>query len=229
MKKPLATTSVVVSFFLACSLVVASAQSFGRDNADGYATGSGNSAWLYGGATNGGFGFTPWVFKTSGPANHGFYVGNGGNIATTNNGAWSLFANDGGVGASTNVAVAFRGFSNALPVNGVFKIKWLNRGTGTNTWNFAGLSLRTTNANSFASNYNTGERFALLWRTNALVVRDSAGERALVPSVSLAALSNGVTVEVVLSSSDVCRFRIKDAAETNTLGTYTNIDRKSTR
>src|SRR5260221_7803080 len=56
--------------FAALSLAAtASAQIYALDDPAGYSSGAGNSAWLSGvNATNGGFGFTPWVFTRGGPA-----------------------------------------------------------------------------------------------------------------------------------------------------------------
>src|SRR5712671_1287549 len=109
----------------------ASAQVSARDDAAGYtnAPGGANYAWLYNATTNGGFGFTPWVFTRSGANYQGFFVGTGDSIASSSNTSWGMYAN--GPGAD-NKAVAYRGFTNSLAVNTVFKIKWHTKGIGGN-------------------------------------------------------------------------------------------------
>jgi hypothetical protein len=85
-----------------------SAQIFANDEALTYA------AWDTG--TNYGFGFEPWVLAQSGTGGGnytGFFTGNGGDpVASANGNAWAMYAN--GV-SGTNVAEAFRGFSNSIP------------------------------------------------------------------------------------------------------------------
>src|SRR2546428_762453 len=68
----------------------AQAQISARDDAAGYtnAPGGANSAWLYNSTTNGGFGFTPWVFQRGGSGFQGFFVGTGDAIASSSNTAW---------------------------------------------------------------------------------------------------------------------------------------------
>src|SRR5437867_5847853 len=99
-----------------------SAQIFARDDAAGYtnAPGGANYAWLYQTTTNGGFGFNPWVFTKGGSGFQGFFVGTGDAIASSSNTSWGMYANS---GSGDNVAVAYRRFTNSMPVNTVFKIK----------------------------------------------------------------------------------------------------------
>src|SRR2546423_6074388 len=106
----------------------ASAQVFARDDAAGYtnAPGGANYGWLFNTTTNGGFGFTPWVFTRSGANFQGFFVGSD-TINSASNTSWGMYAN--GAGAD-NKAVAYRGFTNSLAVNTVFKIKWHTKGIG---------------------------------------------------------------------------------------------------
>src|SRR6266850_3716577 len=101
----------------------ASAQVFARDDAAGYtnAPGGANAAWQFTTTTNGGFGFNPWVFTRSGANFQGFFVGTTDAVGSTNGRYWGMYAN--GAGAD-NAAVAYRGFTNSLATNTVFKIKW---------------------------------------------------------------------------------------------------------
>src|ERR1041385_2121413 len=103
-----------------------------HDDAAGY-NAAGN-VWTNG--MNLGSGFVPWAILASGPGQQAVFVGDGGSIATTNNSAWGLHA----FGTPTNLAVAFRGFSNFLPIGEAFKIKWRSGDFGTNGYSFAGVS-----------------------------------------------------------------------------------------
>src|SRR5438094_8215975 len=104
-----------------------SGQVFARDDAAGYTNSAGgNFAWMYQITTNGGFGFNPWVFRNTannGTSFSGFFVGTGDTIASASNTSWGMYANG---SSGTNVAVAYRSFTNSLQPNTVFKIKWHN-------------------------------------------------------------------------------------------------------
>ena len=113
-------------------------QVLAHDDAAGY-NAAGNT-WTNG--MNLGFGLLPWVLTSAGPAHQGSLIGGGGNIATTNDSAWGLYA----FGVPTNWAVAFRGFSNSLPVGMAFKLQWRSGGIGNNPYNFAGFRSRTGDA-----------------------------------------------------------------------------------
>ena len=74
----------------------ASAQVDAYDDASGYTKFAGDAGWYFGTPdnTNGGFGFTPWVFTKQGSDYQGFYIGNGTDINTNGN-AWGIYANNG--------------------------------------------------------------------------------------------------------------------------------------
>src|SRR5207302_266440 len=126
----------------------------------------GNAAWLdSSGTTNGGFGFTPWVYRRGGGGAQGYYLGNGGQAASimVSNKFWGMYANNGGGGSVDNVAVAYRGFTNSMPVNTVFKIKWQPKAIGFNNTQFGGFALRNGNSNSSTNDYFTNFRFAFYY------------------------------------------------------------------
>ena len=141
----------------------ASAQIYAQDDAASYSNSiGGNFAWLSGSNTNGGFGFQPWVFQQGGATFHGFYVGKTNThasatlVGSTNGNFWGMYANQGTYG---NGAVAFRGFSNSLPVNTVFKIKWRSDGISPSDPNATGgFCLRNGNANASTNDGYTGYR-----------------------------------------------------------------------
>jgi hypothetical protein len=169
-----------------------------------------------------GFGLQPWVIARSGTAHQGAFIGDGGNIATTNNSAWGLYAN----GTPTNLAVAYRGFSNSVPVGMAFKLQWRSGSIGNNPYNFAGFSLRTGNASATTSDYSAGERFSFFYQgggqDNARI-RDGSGTLyAPAPGINFSNLHRGVAVELTLLSSNTYRLMIADAATTNVLAVFDN-------
>src|SRR5262249_25847193 len=72
------------------------AQIIAQDDASSYSNAPANAAWLSGPNTNGGFGFTPWVFQHAGTGFQGFFIGDAGTIGSTNGNAWGQYANEGG-------------------------------------------------------------------------------------------------------------------------------------
>ncbi|MSU59681.1 MAG: hypothetical protein EXS35_16200 [Pedosphaera sp.] len=140
----------------------ASAQVLARDDAAAYTTIVNNSGWAFSTTTNGGYGFNPWVFRTNGLNFSGFYVkGDETQIGTTNTKAWGMYANSNNtVGVKS---AAFRSFTNALPVNSVFKIKWRNLGIG-GADHLGGFALRNGNANSAVTDADpAAARFAFYY------------------------------------------------------------------
>lgn len=137
MKKDLILTCVALSLFTAFASNRASAQVLANDEAGVYST------WISG--TNFGLGFEPWVQEqtgTGGGSFTGFFLGaNGDPVASTNGQVWGIYAN----GAGTPASEAFRAFSNSLPVNATFKIRWHNKGIGFSTGNVGGFNLRNGN------------------------------------------------------------------------------------
>src|SRR5207302_6725358 len=79
-----------------------------------------------------------------------------GSLMSTNNKFWGMYANG---GSGDNVAVAYRGFTNSMPTNTVFKIKWRPRGIGFDATHVGGFSLRNGNATATTNDFDTGARF----------------------------------------------------------------------
>jgi hypothetical protein len=204
--------------------VTSGAQVLAHDDAAAYELAGGN--WT--GGMNFGYGFAPWVIQTSGPAIQGSFIGDGGNIATISNSAWGLFANGQPL---TNVALAFRGFSNSLPVGMSFKLEWRTGDIGFNSYNFAGFSLRTGNVTDPNASYTAGEQFAFFYQggglnTNAqddVMIRDGSGERyAPAPGVSFSSIHQGIAIEFTLLSSTTYRLAVMDAATSNLIALFDN-------
>src|SRR6266699_560275 len=139
------------------AISIGSAQIYAKDDAANYGSSPGNSAWVTGASsTNGGFGFNPWVFTRGGSGFQGFFLGNGDAVGSTNGNYWGMYANS---GSGDNVAVAYRGFTNSLQTNTVFKIKWHTLGIGFDASHRGGFSLRNGNVNATTNDFDTGTRF----------------------------------------------------------------------
>src|SRR5262249_1898494 len=131
--------------------------------------------------TNGanlGFGFTPWVFTTSGPDNHGTYLQSGNSpafvIASITNVAgvsytniWGTFANGTN---GINETTVYRRFANPLGTN-TFKLQWGSRGAGQTTVNgvgtvhgWCGFTLRNGNATNSADDFQSGARLYICFK-----------------------------------------------------------------
>ena len=204
-------------------------QIIAQDDASGYMGAAGNPAWLSPPNTNGGFGFTPWVFQKAGPAFQGFFIGDGGAISNNNGNAWGQYANDGGSGNPAlfgNASVAFRGFSNSLATNTVFSIKWKVDGISEFNANpdnqrLGGFCLRNGNANASTNDYNTNFRFQFYYiggGSDTFLFWDGNGVNA----VGLGFGSNPLQVEFTLLTADTYRLVVKDAAGVNTLAEFDN-------
>jgi len=194
--------------------------------ADASTNGSGTGVWMSG--QNFGYGFLPWIIRTNGPGSQGTFIGDGGNIATTNNSAWGLYAYGQPL---TNTVVAYRGLSNSLPIGLALKLEWRSGYIGTNDYNFAGFSLRSGNASSSTADLPNGERVAFFYRgagsaVNAMddiIIRDGSGENyAPAPGVNFASLNAGVAIEFTLLSSNTYRLGVLDAATSNTIALFDN-------
>ena len=136
----------------------ASAQIYAQDDASVYAN------WLTG--TNYGFGFQPWVQAQTGTGGGnytGFYLGNAGDPIATGGKIWGIYANG---SSGTNASEAFRSFSNSLPANATFKIRWQTTGIGNSITNVGGFNLRNgnnTNLMTAATFLGDGSRFSLYY------------------------------------------------------------------
>jgi hypothetical protein len=210
------------AFFASTDLTPA--QFFARDDAAGYTnTVGGNFAWMYQTTTNGGFGLNPWVFRNTannGTSFSGFFVGTGDAIASASNTSWGMYANG---SSGTNVAVAYRSFTNSLQTNTVFKIKWHTKGISASNPNaLGGFNLRNGNANASTNDFNTGYRFAFFYQgagVDSFQVADASG---LITGIGFG--SNPFLIEFTLLTADTYRLVIKDATGANTI---TNFDNRS--
>ncbi|HSU55159.1 MAG TPA: hypothetical protein VLT36_13965, partial [Candidatus Dormibacteraeota bacterium] len=201
------------------SISFSSAQIYAKDDASSYTNPVGNAAWLSLGTSNAGFGFTAWTYTKSGADFQGFYVGNGsqGSLTSTNNKYWGMYANGPGGG---NAAVAYRGFTNSLLPNRVFKIKYKPLGIGFDAANQGGFSLRHGNANASTADYDTGTRFDFFYMgggADAYLFSDGTGG---FNNTGLGFSSAPFQIEVTLLDADTYRLVIKDGSGVNTLQTY---------
>ncbi len=204
-------------------------QIIAQDDASGYTGAAGNPAWLSPPNTNGGFGFQPWSFQTAGPAFQGFFIGDGGPIASTNGNAWGQYANDGGSADPSrfgNASVAFRAFSNSLATNTVFSIKWKLDGisefnANPDSQRLGGFCLRNGNANASTNDYNTNFRFQFYYiggGPDSFLFWDGNG----VNLVNLGFGSNPLQVEFTLLTADTYRLVIKNATNSTLLAEFDN-------
>jgi hypothetical protein len=210
------------------SIYRASAQVYAKDDAAGYtnAPGGQNYGWLYNTTTNGGFGFTPWVYTRGGSGFQGFFVGNGGqgSLGSTNGNYWGMYANSGG---GDNVAVAYRGFTNSMATNTVFKIKWKPLGIGFSSTQMGGFSLRNGNVNATTNDYWTGSRLDFYYiggGSDSYVFYDGNG----VNLVGLGFGSAPFQIEITLLDIDHYRLVIKDGTGANTLTNFDNLPLRGT-
>ena len=201
--------------WLACASS-ARAQVYAYDDVSGYVGAGGNAAWLFSTTTNGGYGFMPWVFTKQGSDFQGFYIGNPSGIST-NASAWGMYANG---PSGTNAAAAYRGFSNSLPVNAVFTLRWSNHGIG-GAGHQGGFSLRNGNANASTADTETGYRFDFYYAgggLNSFALRDGNGPAY----VNLPFASGPFQVEFTLLTADTYRFVIKDGTGVNVIASFDN-------
>lgn len=181
--------------------------------------------------TNGmnlGFGFQPWVLvKTNVGGYSGHFIGNGGPIATINNSAWGLYGNGTVTNTSSpgNAAVAYRGFSNALPANAVFKIKWRNLGIGGDLnppYHQGGFALRNGNANATVEDYLTGVRFAFYYIggiDDNFRIWDANGATA----TGLGFATGPFELNLLLTGTDTYRLIVKNPAGTTVITNYEGV------
>lgn len=193
----------------------ASAQTIGYDNATNYTTGWNNGE-------NQGFGFGPWTLVSSnGGGFTGFYVGNPGGqggITQPPGNALGIYAN----GTGTNASTAFRGFSNSLPTNVVFKLQWANHGIGGTVNNRGGFALRHGNAASTTDDFDTNTRFDFYYiggGVNSFLIEDASG----VTIANVTYQQGPLELDFILLSADTYRLLIKDGQGVNTLAVFDNM------
>ena len=140
-------------------------------------------------------------------------------MASTNGNYWGMYANT-GLG---NGAVAFRGFSNSLPVNSVFKVKWKSNGiSGSNPGAYGGFCLRNGNASASTNDWYTGFRLLFYYvggGVDSFLIYDGSG----VTATGIGFGSNPLQIEVTLLTADTYRLVIKDATGANTLAVFDNM------
>jgi hypothetical protein len=197
------------------------AQVLAQDNAAAY-NAAGN-VWTNG--MNLGFGFGPWTLVTANVGGYaGHFIGNGGAIATANNSAWGLYGNGPvtNTASSGNAAVAYRAFSNALPANGVFKIKWRNLGIGGDLnppYHQGGFALRNGNANATVDDYFTNVRLAFYYFGGVddnFRIFDANGAVA----TGLGFGAGPFELNVLLTGTDTYRLIVKNPAGTTVITNY---------
>ncbi len=213
-KHTLALACLALSLFAGFGINRASAQIFANDDAGVYNT------WLNG--TNAGFGFQPWVFYNTSLAGGavgfaGTFRGNGEAIGSTNGNYWGTFANS----ATTAAAEEFRAFSNSLPVNATFSIRWHNNGIGNTANKAGGFNLRNgnnTNLQTSASFLNDGTLFSMYYiggGSDNYVVFDGNGVNPL--PLNFASGNNGLTVQVTLLPNSMYNLLVENGAGTAVL------------
>jgi hypothetical protein len=177
--------------------------------------------------TNYGFGFEPWqIYNTGnvggGAGYGGIFLGNSTPtdtiVSSTNGNYWGMYANQ----SATAASETFRAFSNSLPVNATFKIRWHNEGIGFSGGNIAGFNLRNgdnTNLQTAASFLNDGSLFSFYFIGGSLdnyFVYDANGVSP-VPVSFETGDNEGLTVEVTLLANSMYNLQIENAAGTEVL------------
>jgi hypothetical protein len=197
----------IVSLLAGFGINRVSAQILANDDAGIYTT------WLSG--TNAGFGFGPWVFyKTNGGTGFaGEFRGNGDPIGSTNGNFWGTYANS----STTAISEEFRAFSNTLPVNATFSIRWHNKGIGNNSYNLGGFALRNGNNTNLQSAstvvLNDGSVFAMYYIggiSDNFRVFDGNGGNPL--PISFSAGSSGLTVQFTLLPNNTYNLVVENGA-----------------
>lgn len=216
---------------VAASLVAFGASALAQTNAYDDALPYDKQTWITN-SLNGGFGFTPWALVISGSQFSGFFTTHDlatlpyPTIASPVNSAlddhqhiWGLYGNGNG---STNIAAAYRGFSNALTSGVTFMLQWQNDGvTGGNGTSMSGLSmggfaLRNGNATSGTSQLTNGQRFSfyqVAGSPNAFSYTDANGSHL----IGIPFTAAGLSCEFALETNDTYRFTVRNATNSAVL------------
>ncbi len=185
----------------------ASAQIIANDDAGVY------TSWNTG--DTGGFGFEPWVMYNTGGAGGGTgyagtFLSQGDVIDSANGNYWGMYANS----SATASSEAFRAFSNSMPVNATFKIRWHNTGIGFSGDNMAGFNLRNgddTNLQDYATILSDGSLFSFYFiggSSDNYYVYDGNGVNP-VPVSFETGNDEGLTVEVTLLANSMYNLTIE--------------------
>jgi hypothetical protein len=210
------------NLIIACIALVLAGFGAGRASAQIFANDDASSYTAWGTGTNYGFGFLPWVLYGTGNIGGtsgygGTFLDTGGPIASTNGNYWGIYANS----ASTVSSEAFRAFSNSLPVNATFKIRWQNNGIGTGSGNAGGFNLRSgnnTNLQTVTSFLSDGSQLSVYYiggSSDNFDIYDGNGVNTL--PVNFSTGSGGLTVEVTLLSGGMYNLVIENASGTSVL------------
>lgn len=175
-----------------------------------------SGGWTNG--SNGGIGFAPWILTASGvigSSSNGYFIGTSTNNAfgtspgiDVDGKSWGIYAN------SNNFTAAYRGFDNAVPVGGGFRIDMRNG--FINTGNADGFVLRTGNVTGSYTNYNTGSRFEFLYiggdSSNSYKVVDNAG----LYNIGMPFTGTGLHLVFTLNTADTYTLQVIDNASGDT-------------
>jgi hypothetical protein len=213
MKKNLLPLCIAIALLAVFNVNRASAQIFANDDAGVY------KGWNTG--TNYGFGFQPWIlYNTNGGTGFaGHFLGNNDPVGSTNGNFWGMYANN----SSTSVSEAFRAFSNSLPVNATFKIKWHNKGIGNFNYNAGGFNLRNgnnTNLQTATTFIFDGSVFSFYYiggNSDNFVVYDGNGVNTV--PLGFSSGNNGLTVLVTLLPNSTYNLIVENGAGTSVLYT----------
>ena len=215
MKKFAVFNSLFAGIVLTLALVPdrASAQIYTQDNAGAYTT------WTNG--INHGTGFTPWTLtQNNGIAgtSAGFFIGSSGNIDVTNN-SFGLYANTTNA-VNTAYAIAYRGLSNSLAVNQVFKVKFQNTSILNGGW--MGFCLRNDTTTNFTDNTiisDSGTRFAFYFAggNTDYYIWDGSGS----VDTGIGWTASGLSLEFYLLTADTYLLIIKSADGSSTFANLT--------
>lgn len=209
---------LVLGFASAFFAAPAFAQTNAQDSAAAYTAPNWNNG------ANLGFGFQPWALRNnnglSGVGNGGFagfFIGSGGAIDTAGK-SFGMYANGDGV----NYAVAYRSFTNAMPVNYLLSLKFKNASLDSGT--YAGFSLRSSGSTNLTDSsliVDADTRFSFYFQGGGAnyLIWDGNG----VTDTGIGYSSGGRTLEFYLLGADTYRLVVKSADGLTTLGNFDNL------
>ena len=195
----------------------AAAQTIAFDDAANYTT------WTNG--QNAGFGFLPWVLTATNAS--GIYGGryiDGTSLAiSSSTKTWGVYGNGPGTGGP--FSMCYRGMSNALAPNQVFKVKLDNNGMNNSTapYGYVGFCLRSDNNTNFVDEniiLDSGTLFAFynVGNVDDCYIWDANG--ATDSGITWQQLNAGLTVEFYLLSPNSYELIVKDATDTTVLASF---------
>ncbi len=212
---------ILLAAILALGAGKAAAQIAANDDASAYTT------WTNG--MNLGYGFTPWTLtQNNGGGNAaGFFIGSSGGIDVSNN-SFGLYANTTNL-VNSAYAIAYRGFSNALTTNQVFKVKFQN--TAIASGGVMGFCLRNNNVTNFAGfnsssplsaaiNTESGTRFAFYFigGYNDYYIWDGNNST----DTGIGWTSAGLSLEFYPMAGDTYLLIVKSADGSSTIASFSN-------